>query len=205
MKHDVVEKTRLTYEEIAHDFCNIHSDIAEVRDMADVFLLNLNGKKILDIGCGPGRDARYFSEKGLDVTGIDLAKNFVVIASKNAPHAKIIQMDMRYLDFPENTFDGIWASASLLHIPKSEAKATLGGFARVIKPGGTLFISVKEGNGEGFVETPEYPNHKRYFAFWNAEEFKKLLESRGFKIQKTIIKKKKYMWISVFATKELKL
>ncbi|MBI2598308.1 MAG: class I SAM-dependent methyltransferase, partial [Candidatus Diapherotrites archaeon] len=64
--------------------------------------------KILDIGCGPGRDAKYFSEQGLDVTGIDLTSNFVKMASKNVPNATFKHMDMRSLDFPEDTFDGIW-------------------------------------------------------------------------------------------------
>lgn len=201
MEPDVVEKTRKTYEEIAGDFFKIHSEIAEVKEMSDLFIQGLKGKKILDIGCGPGRDSKYFSEAGLEVTGIDLAKSFVVLASENAPRAKILQMDMRHLDFSENTFDGVWASASLLHIPKSEAKSTLEGFARILKAGGLLFISVKEGDGEGLVETPEYPGRKRFFAFWKESELENLLNLCGFNIQKTIVKKKKYLWLSFFATK----
>lgn len=201
MDQDMVEKTKRTYEEIALEFNKIHSKIDEVKEMSDLFLQNLKGRKILDAGCGPGRDAKYFSENGFDVTGIDLVKNFVVMASKNAPLANIVQMDMRHIDLPKSAFDGVWASASLLHIPKFEAKATLKGFASILKSGGLLFVSVKEGAGEELVETSEYPGKKRFFAFWKESEFKMLLESCGFKIQKTIIKKKKYLWISIFAVK----
>ncbi|MEW6231808.1 MAG: methyltransferase domain-containing protein, partial [Chloroflexota bacterium] len=116
--NNAVAKTIKTYEETAEDYYKTHFDINEVKNIADFFIQNLKGQKILDIGCGPGRDAKYFSEHGLKVTGADLTSNFVKMASQNVPNAKFVQMDMRNLGFPENTFDGIWACASFLHVPK---------------------------------------------------------------------------------------
>ena len=130
--NNVVAKTIKTYEELAEDYYKTHFDINEIKNIADFFIQNLKGQKILDIGCGPGRDAKYFSENGLEVTGIDLTSNFVKMASQNVPNAKFIQMDMRNLDFAENTFDGIWACASFLHIPKEDAKNTLLGLWRTV-------------------------------------------------------------------------
>ncbi len=201
MKKDVVEKTIETYEATADDFAKEHFDIAEIKTIVDVFIKYLKGKKILDIGCGPGRDSKYFLENGHEVTGIDATASFIKIAAKNVPAAKFFKMDMRKLDFPENSFDGIWACASFLHIPKSEAKDTLIGFARILKPRGILYISVKQGTEEKFVEKEEYQGLTKFFAFYTEAEFKRLVESCGFKILKIFLDKKKDTWINVFATK----
>jgi len=199
---DVVTKTIQAYEETAEDYYKTHFDINEIKDIADFFIKNLNGQKILDIGCGPGRDAKYFSEHGLDVTGIDLASNFLKMASNHVPTAKFTQMDMRELDFPENSFDGIWVCASFLHVPKRDAKNTLLKFRRVLRTGGLIFITVKAGTGEKFIQTEKHKDQTKFFVFYGVNEFKNLIESCNFKILKIIIDKKKDTWINVFATKE---
>jgi ubiquinone/menaquinone biosynthesis C-methylase UbiE len=200
--NNVVAKTIKTYEELAEDYYKTHFDINEIKNIADFFIQNLKGQKILDIGCGHGRDAKYFSEHGLEVTGIDLTSNFVKMASQNVPNAKFIQRDMRNLNFPENTFDGIWACASFLHVPKKDAKNTLLGFRKILKPAGLIYLSVKQGNEEKFVEKDEYKGRTKFFAFYSEDEFKNLIESCSFKILKVLIDKKKDTWINVFATKE---
>lgn len=200
---DTVAETIKTYEELAEDYYNSHFDIGEIKHDADFFIRNLNGRKILDIGCGPGRDAKYFSKHGLNVTGIDLTPSFIKMASKNVSKTKFVLMDMRNLDFQENSFDGIWACASFLHIPKNEAKNTLLGFKRVLKPNGLLYISVKQGVEEKFVKKDEYKGRERFFAFYSEGEFKKLVESCDFKIWKFTLEKKREDWITVFATKTI--
>jgi len=104
---DMVAKTIRTYEALAEEYYKTHSDINDIKEFADDFIQRMNGRGVLDVGCGPGRDAKYFSEHNLEVTGIDLASNFIQIASQHAPKARFIQMDMRSLDFPEKAFDGI--------------------------------------------------------------------------------------------------
>ena len=200
--NDVVAKTIQTYEELAEDYYNSHFDINEIKDIADLFIQHLKGQKILDIGCGPGRDAKYFSEQGLDVTGIDLTSNFVKMASKNVPNATFKHMDMRNLDFPENTFDGIWGCASFLHVPKKDAKNTLLGFKKILKPSGLIYLSVKQGDDEKFVEKGEYKGRTKFFAFYSETEFKNLFEVCDFNIVKvTKDDKKGNLWLNVFATK----
>jgi len=200
-KNNVVAKTIKTYEELAEDYYKTHFDINEIKNIADFFIQNLKWQKILDIGCGPGRDAKYFSEHDLEVTGIDLTSNFVKMASQNVPNAKFMQMDMRNLDFPENSFDGIWACASFLHVPKEDAKNTLLGFRKILKPAGLIYLSVKQGNEEKFVEKDEYKGRTKFFAFYTQDEFKNLIKSCNFKIVKVLIDEKKDTWINVFATK----
>jgi len=200
MSEDVVAKTIESYEALAGDHHTEHlEDINEIKCHADFFISNLKGKRVLDVGSGPGRDAKYFASHGLNVAGIDLSQKLITLAAKNVPAARFIKMDMRKLEFPESTFDGIWACASFLHIPKKEASSTLLEFRRVLRPGGLLFIAVKEGAGEGWMEKEGRP---RFFALYTEDELGGLIESCGFRILDVIGEKKKSMWLNFFAIKQ---
>jgi ubiquinone/menaquinone biosynthesis C-methylase UbiE len=199
-----IAKTIKTYEETAEEFSRIHGDIEKYTKIpADFFMKKVKGKRILDVGCGPGRDSKYFSDKGFDVTGIDLTKNFIKIASKNAPKAKFMLMDMRKLEFPDNSFDGLWACASLLHIPKEDAESTLKEFRRVLVPKGLIFISVKKGSGEKMMfRKEEYKGGEKFFAFYSEDELKRVVEMCGFKVLSIRAQEKgETTWISLFAFK----
>ncbi len=204
-QEDEVAKTIQTYEKTAKDYFNARNDINIIKDLADYFLENIPGHKVLDIGCGPGRDARYFLEHGLEVTGIDMTANFIKLAVTNAPKANFKKMDMRNLGFADESFDGIWSCASFLHIPKKQAKNTLQGFHRVLRPQGLLYISVKQGNGEKNVVNKRYKDGRsKFFAFYSKDELKKLLLSCDFKIIKistNIFEETLDQWVNIFATK----
>lgn len=198
---EAVAKTVKTYEALAKHYHKIHFDINENKDMVDFFIQNLKGKKVLDVGCGPGRDAKYFSEKGLDVTGIDLTPDFIKMACLNAPNAKFVKMDMRHLDFPNNTFDGIWVCASFQHVPKEDARSTMLEFKKVLKSNGFAYISVQHGEGERFVEKAGYMGRTKFFAFYTEDEFKELAESCGLRIVRISVVDKGNVWIDAFVTK----
>lgn len=144
--NDVVATTIKTYEELADDYHKAHCDIKEVKIIADYFIQNLKGDTVLDIGCGAGRDAKFFSDHGLQVIGIDLTSRFVKMAALTAPNAKFRQMDMRNINFPKTVFDGIWVCASFLHIPKNEAKKTLLGFKKLLSPMGYFIFLLSKGS-----------------------------------------------------------
>ena len=137
MKIDVVQKTIDTYEQTADLYNSLYPDVN--RKNIDFFIKQLKGKNILDIGCGSGRDAEYFVNKGLDVAGIDLSDRFIEISRAKVPNAKFIKMDMRNIDFPLESFDGIWSMASILHIPKIEAKNTIKQLRKVLKTNGIIY------------------------------------------------------------------
>lgn len=204
MKKDPTKETLEVYEKTAKHFSKIHpkrTDETMLGILAD-FVVNLRGKKVLDIGCGSGRDSKYFLEKGLKVTGIDYSRTFINIASKKVPNAKFLQMDMRKLEFPGNSFDGVWAEASFLHIPKNQARKTLIGIKRILKKDGLLHISVKKGEGEKFVKKDEYIGMAKFFSFYSPDEFRKLIESCGFNIIELIeTKKDDTNWIHILARK----
>jgi ubiquinone/menaquinone biosynthesis C-methylase UbiE len=194
---DEVKKTIEVYEEILPEFLEHNKKFDMIKEM-DSFQKYLPGKKILDVGCGPGRDVEAFCKRGFDVTGIDLTLSFVEMAQKRVPEAKVIQMDMRHLEFPDESFDGIWSLASLIHIPKKDIKKTLEGFYRVLEKKGVIFLAVKEGEGEKWVEKF---GKDRFYAFYQEKEILDLLESVGFKIIESVGKKVGYDWIKVLAVK----
>ncbi len=178
------------------------------------FLGMLQGKKILDAGCGNGRDMQFFSRQGYKVTGIDNSDEMVRRASAQVRDAKVRKMDfLTRLDFKNNEFDGVWASASLLHVPKKSLGGVLAELKRVLKDHGVLFVSVKEGKGEIVVQD-DFGEGERFFSFYTEKEIKQRLESHGLEVRKSYRrndddvrvgfqkKKGKQVWIIAFAVKE---
>jgi len=200
---NTTKKTIQAYNETAKHYESLHNDIQEIETMIKDFIRIIPGKKILDVGCAHGRDAKYFTENGFQVTGIDLSKNLLALARKNAPQAKFLQMDMRNLHFIDNAFDGIWACASFLHLPKKDALKTLQEFRRVLQNQGVLYLGVKKGLGEQWIERKENQGQQKFFAFYSKKEIGCLVKQAGFQIIKIICEsdKRGNFWINVFARK----
>jgi SAM-dependent methyltransferase len=106
--------------------------------------------RILDVGCGPGRDALAFKTMGYSVTAIDASAVMVALASERLgyPALQIPFDEISYAD----EFDGIWACASLLHVTKRDMPNVLERLCRALKPGGVLYASFKRGPREEFRE-----------------------------------------------------
>lgn len=150
---------------------------AYVNDTVDVNMLDLyqpfleivpSGGKILDAGCGSGRDTKAFLERGYDVTAIDASKRMAESATALTHVTVDVQLiqDMRW----QNTFDGIWACASLLHIPSSDMPVALERLADALKPDGICYISFKEGEGERVIG-------KRLFTYFSEITLKGLVDA----------------------------
>ncbi len=115
------------------------------------------GGKVLDLGCGSGRDSLYFKELGYDVTAVDGSAEMCIQAEKNIGQP-VINMTFDKLDY-EAEFDGIWACASLLHVPSSDIKDVLIKIERALKTGGYFYFSVKYGDYEGEREGRYYTDY----------------------------------------------
>jgi SAM-dependent methyltransferase len=104
------------------------------------------GGAVLDAGCGSGRDGLAFRRAGYDVSAFDGSAELARIASAN------IGVAVRHLSFAEmdwvGAFDGVWACATLLHLPRADLPAALANIRRALKPGGVFYCSFKEGDGE---------------------------------------------------------
>jgi ubiquinone/menaquinone biosynthesis C-methylase UbiE len=152
------------------------------------FLEALPGNRILDLGCGPGQFSYLFAEKGYHVTGIDYSSQMITQAQnfkeiENKPDFKV--GDMRKLPeyFEENSFDGVWASASLLHIKKQDIDSVLEGISFIAKPKASIFISLKSGSGTHLVTEDVYAKNKeREFTLWEKDAFAQVVEKNGLKI-----------------------
>jgi superfamily II DNA or RNA helicase/SAM-dependent methyltransferase/SOS-response transcriptional repressor LexA len=141
-----MEKTVEFYNRNAADFFH---DTVEV-DMSilhDRFLQGIpDGGLLLDAGCGSGRDARAFKERGYRVVAFDASHELAALAGEHLGQPVSVRT---FASLDEVAFfDGIWACASLLHLPLGEIPGALSRLWAALKPGGTLYLSFKEGEGE---------------------------------------------------------
>ena len=138
------------------------------------------GGHILDLGCGSGRDSVEFIKRGYKITAVDGSKELANAASKIIGQ-QVICSKFEDLNLTE-TFDGIWASASLLHVNKNEIVDVIKNVSSNLKPNGVFYMSFKYGENEYIDEKG------RYFNCYTEETFKEMLSQvQNLKI-KTIYK-----------------
>lgn len=143
---------------------------------------------ILDVGCGPGRDANVFASHGFDVTGIDFSSKMIALAKQNAPLCTFYVMDIENLSFPSDSFDGIWASCALLHVPKRNLHTVLERFHTILKTKGSLYLSVKQSHlQETFEKDSRYGGFEKYWSFFQREELVQLLRQANFTVQDEVV------------------
>lgn len=132
----------------------VHADMAETRTR---FLQHVPaGGHILDAGCGSGRDTAAFINAGYRVTAFDASEEMVRRAIEHS-RVPVIQMTFDDVSWREE-FDGIWACASLLHVPKVELGMAMAKLAKAIRPQGVLYGSFKYGAGEVVREGRHFTN-----------------------------------------------
>lgn len=179
---DYKDLTRNSYNDTAIEYSKKTVKI-QPEHKVEKFLSYLSpNDKLLDIGCGPGRDASYFVEKGFDVTGIDISSKMIQLAREEVPNATFELMDIEEMTFPENHFDAVWASASLLHVPKDKINSILKQIQRFVKEGGIIYLSLKKGEGETLTPDHRYGGVKKFWAYYQEEELLSLLKNEGFTV-----------------------
>lgn len=102
---------------------------------------------ILDFGCGPGRDLMQFTALGHTAVGLEGAASFAAMAADHSG-CEVLQQDFLQLDLPQNRFDGVFANASLFHVPSQVLPKVLQQLRNSLKPGGVLFSSNPHGQNE---------------------------------------------------------
>jgi SAM-dependent methyltransferase len=138
-----------------------------------------------DIGCGPGHIARFLSDLGLDVLGVDISQAMVEVARRLNPGLVFERGDMLCLQFPDNTFAGIAAFYSVIHIERSRLPQALEELFRVLAPGGRLLASFHVGEGEIHREEFLGRNVSFHASFFGIEEMSADLVEAGFLIEET--------------------
>lgn len=180
---------KTTYNKIANDFMADHQNDTWWIGGTDKFLSYLSPKaSILDVGCGPGHQAKYLIEHGFKVTGIDMSDEMIRLAQKACPTGIFLVKDITKPLELINSFDGVYAKASLLHIPKKDIASVLKNIIKPLKRGGYLHVEVKEKrpeeSGETIVKESDYGyEYKRFFSFFTLDEIKKYIEQIGLSIE----------------------
>jgi len=129
--------------------------------------------RILDFGCGPGRDLVALRERGQDAVGLDGTLAFVEMARRQAG-VEVLHQNFLSLDLPSAAFDGVFANASLFHVPRSELGRVLGELRQCLRPGGVLFSSNPRGdNHEGW-------QGERYGVYHDLEQWRRFAIGAGF-------------------------
>ena len=129
--------------------------------------------RLLDLGCGPGRDLKAFKAMGHEAIGIDGSARFVAMARAYSG-CEVWQQDFIELDLPADYFDGIYANASLFHVPSAVLPQVLRDLHGALKPGGVLFSSNPRGdNREGW-------NGPRYGSYYDYDTWQRYLVAAGF-------------------------
>ena len=132
-------------------------------DVQQVFLKALPKKAhILDFGCGSGRDSMYFMEHGYQVTAVDGSEKMCLLASSLIGHP--VRQMLFYELNDKNAYDGIWACASILHLPKGKLQEVLNKMVQALQADGAIYTSFKYGTFEG-------ERNGRYFTDFEEKSF----------------------------------
>jgi 2-polyprenyl-3-methyl-5-hydroxy-6-metoxy-1,4-benzoquinol methylase len=196
--HTLIDSTLSYYQTHADEYAQ-KTNAADLSSIHQKFSANLlPGARILDLGCGGGRDLKAFVELGFCPVGIDASSALASIASQTSGASTKVQRieDINYI----HEFDGVWACASLLHIPHREIRSVLGKIRSALIAGGPLFISIQEGSGE-FVD-----EHGRKYFYHTEDEFTSELKKAKFqrieawKTKDTLLKTRDINWLNFIAT-----
>jgi SAM-dependent methyltransferase len=128
---------------------------------------------ILDFGCGPGRDLAAFKARGHNPAGLDGAAEFARMAREHSG-CEVLEQDFLALDLPPARFDGIFANATLFHVPRERIADVLRQLRTTLKPRGVLFASNPRGNDEQGV------TGGRFGCFWADETWCATVRAAGF-------------------------
>jgi len=173
--NEASQRTLAHYNNNAEDFFAGTRD-HDVRQNMDALLRHIDGAapfSILDFGCGPGRDLKAFSALGHRAVGLEGAARFADMARAYSG-CEVWQQDFLALDLPPDHFDGVFANASLFHVPGQALPKVLAQLCATLKPKGVLFSSNPRGqNDEGF-------NGERYGAYHDLASWRCYMSAAGF-------------------------
>jgi SAM-dependent methyltransferase len=171
----IATATLAYYEQHAGDF-RVGTQDHDVSENIAALLRHIKGESplvILDLGCGPGRDLKTLARLGHLAIGLDGAAAFAAMARADSG-CEVWQQDFHRLDLPSERFDGIFANASLFHVPSQELARVLRQLHAALKAGGVLFSSNPHGqNEEGW-------SRGRFGAYYDLEAWRRYVLDAGF-------------------------
>jgi ubiquinone/menaquinone biosynthesis C-methylase UbiE len=188
MQKSKADITLETYDLIAKDYAK--NELASAPKLEETIFIKLlmPGQKILDVGCGFGRNLKAFLEYGLDTYGFDGSKELLKIAKTQASKAKLKLLDLRdRLPYQDKFFDAVWARNSLHHLEPRDLQQSLSELKRVLKPNGIIFIEWKEGKEATITKEEKAFGKERFYNLLSKEEVEELIGDAGFEITNSYI------------------
>lgn len=176
---NVRAETMASYDRSAAEYAAKWGELHLERALNAFTIRIADQRRVLDLGCGPGRDVAYLTDLGCHLVGLDLSSGMLAQARLRLPGAQFVQADLCHLPVASDSFDGIWACASLLHLRRTQVPAALLEARRVLHhPCGLLYLSLKAGQGERWVTGSD--GHRRFFSFFLLPELQTVLQHTGF-------------------------
>lgn len=172
------EKTLSRYDEIVNSYFELNKENEKVESQLSTFCSILNGKEILDVGSGFGRDTNSFTSKGFNCLGIDASKQMLAKAHELYPTCSFSYFNLLKDDYSSlSKYDGIWSCASLLHFNPHQMKAVLCRLLKLLNEDGVLCISLKIDE-----EMYSYTDEGRWFQLYTKEYLDNLYHDLGLTI-----------------------
>ena len=190
------EIVKIGYNKIAQDYQTNRSVNDHRKELEEFVNLLPKKAKVLDVGCGAGVPVtRFLVVSGFDVTGVDFSESMLGLAGRNVPEARFIKKDMTKLDFKNNSFDGLTACESIVHVPREKHSLLFQSFHRIIKPNGAMLITIGNSDWEG---TEEFYGARMFWSHYSPEKSLQMIKDAGFKIvfgKQIVIGEEKYYWV----------
>lgn len=160
---------------------------------------------VLDAGCGPGQDLDVFAGRGLTALGVDASLGMCRrVRDRGHP---VSVADVRRVPLTPRCLDGLWSSASLLHVPRSDVAATLTSWSRLLRLGGVLGLITSLGDDEGWEAVPYKVGSqhgdvplRRWFVHHDREELTRVISQSGFRVDRVEERNGHRRWLQVLAT-----
>lgn len=132
-----------------------------------------NKTRLLELGSGPGRDGKFFEENGLSVVCTDLSSEMVSLCRDKGLEAHTV--DFLSIDFPQNSFDAVFALNSLLHVPKASIETVLKRIDGLLQPKGLFYMGVYGGQDSEGIWFEDSQEPKRFFAYYRDDQIIELV------------------------------
>lgn len=172
-----------SYRRIADIWTEDHSTERFWGENFDYFKELLPSGRILEVGCGAGRDAQELIKIGYDYHGIDITAKLIESARKLNPDGNFEEANL-YDFHSDEPFDGFWCAAVLIHLPKDRIDEALQAIKRNLKSRAIGFIAMKAGVGEMVEVRPELDDAEFLFTYYENDEFKGVLSRNGLEVLK---------------------